>query len=152
MTWDEFCEFEIGLTRTQVEKIIGNVQEFGESYCQLSHIVRVSAETFRAIAPRIDGETIEIDGQAVPILPENAPRIRAAVHQIRENLRQARETAKAGKNTIDATHARLARCVAAIARLGKQPLEPADADTLRAAIEESLTRLTAVHQELACRQ
>ncbi|HEY2013043.1 MAG TPA: hypothetical protein VGH38_06045 [Bryobacteraceae bacterium] len=147
LTWDEFCQQQIGLARQNVDTLIKNLEELGAAFCQLSEIVPISAETFRAISPQIDGETIEIDGEKVPIVPENAVRIRGAVHQMRQELRKAKE--KPAKNPIAVVHTRLDNCVAAVSRLGGSALETSDKEALRTIVEDSVLRLMAISERLA---
>jgi hypothetical protein len=91
LNWDQFCEQKVGLTPQSVNNLLRNLEEFGGNYFRLSQIVRVSPETFRQIAPAIEGETIEIDGDLVPIVPENGRRIREAVQQVRRDLQKSRK-------------------------------------------------------------
>jgi len=91
LTWDEFCQQHVGLTRQRVDGVIQNLAEFGETYFRLSRIIPVSPDAYRRIAPKIDGENLEIDGQLVAIVPENAVRIRDAVLRMRNDLQMARK-------------------------------------------------------------
>jgi hypothetical protein len=147
LSWDDFCSQQIGLARQHVDGAIKNLEEFGETFCRLSQIVPVSAETYRALSQKIEDNAIEIDGETVPIVAENAVRIRAAVHQMRSQLRKAKE--KPPKNPVAAVHTRLDGCVSAVSRLTKTSLEAADKTTLRSAVEDSVLRLMAIAEELA---
>ncbi|SPF55091.1 hypothetical protein SBA4_6900002 [Candidatus Sulfopaludibacter sp. SbA4] len=147
LTWDQFCTQEIGLSRQYVEELIDNLEKYGETFCQLLQIVKISADVYRAISPKIDGEAIEIDGEMVPIAPENAGRIRAAVLQMRSDLRQANE--KPAKDPVTAVQTRIKGCVAAISRLSEGNLEGAGRDALRAIVEDSVLRLMEISERLA---
>jgi hypothetical protein len=148
LSWEDFCPAEIGLSRTQVEALIAGLEEFGETYCRLSEIVRVSAETYRALAPKIENEAIEIDGELVPIAAENAVRIRGAVHRMRSELRQAREKPPA-KDPVARIQTRLEGCVAAVFGLSVKTLDSAQKDALRNAVEGSALRLMEISERLA---
>lgn len=89
--WEQFCPNHIGLSRRQVDGIIHNLKEFGDTFYQLSEFVNISPETYRKIAPNIHDHQIEIDGVMVPIAAENAIRIRDAVNRMRTQLRKAQE-------------------------------------------------------------
>ncbi len=91
LTWEEFCARYVGMTRKRVDELIHNLEEFGAEYFRLSEIIRVSPETYRQIADKVEGEQIEIDGQMVLIAPENAPRIRTAILQLRSQLQKAKK-------------------------------------------------------------
>lgn len=77
LSWDEFCNRYVGVSGRQAERFIERYNEFGEAYYRLSNLARISAETYREIAPAVTGESIEIDGESVALVPENAERIRA---------------------------------------------------------------------------
>lgn len=91
LTWEEFCSQYAGISRAHADGLIRQLDEFGDTYFRLSEIARISPETYRQIAPHIDGDTIEIEGEKLALSPENAPKIRSAILQLRAQLRQARE-------------------------------------------------------------
>jgi len=93
LTWDDFCQQHVGVSRAHVDNIIRQHNEFGDAYFRLSEIARMSPETYRQIAPQIDGDTIEIEGEKLAFTPANAAKIRGAVLGLRAQLRQARESA-----------------------------------------------------------
>jgi len=91
LTWDEYCPTHVGMTRSQADRIILRLQQFGKRYFDLNEIAPVSGENYKALAPAVSEEGIEIDGEIVPLTPENAPRIRKAVESVRAELRRAHE-------------------------------------------------------------
>ena len=101
LDWDQFCPQHVGLTRRQVDSIIQNLKEFGETYFQLKEIVTISPEAYRQIAPKIQAESIEIDGEMVRIVPENAVRIRDVVNRLRVDLRKAQDDLRHANDDID---------------------------------------------------
>ena len=90
LTWEQFCITYAGLSRSQADRIVEQLDELGEIFYHIRELAPMSPETFRNIADKVDGETIEIDGIKVPLTPENAPRIRTAINELRANLRDAR--------------------------------------------------------------
>lgn len=98
LTWDEFCERQVGLSRQTVDALIHKLEDFGETYFHLASIVRISPEIYREIQPRIVDTTLEIEGERVEIAPENAPRIRAAVHRLRVELGRTRSNLATASN------------------------------------------------------
>lgn len=147
LAWDKFCPECVGLTRPRVDAIIDSYEQYGETYFHLSEIVKISNETYRAISPKIEDDTIEIDGEKVAIVTENAARIRAAVHKMRGELQRVKE--KPARNPVAAAHTRLEGCVTAIRRLGGATLESGEKARLRGAIEDSVLRLMEVAESLA---
>jgi hypothetical protein len=89
LTWEEFCRQYVGMSRRHADELIHNLEEFGAAYFRLSEIIRVSPETYRQIADKVEGEEIEIEGHMVLIAPENAPRIRTAMQRLRSQLQEA---------------------------------------------------------------
>jgi hypothetical protein len=79
LSWDEFCQRHIGLSRRQADRIVSQYNEFGETYFRLSSLAQISPEGYRQLAAAVEDNCIEIDGEQVPIAPENAARIRAFV-------------------------------------------------------------------------
>ncbi len=94
LTWEEFCNQHAGISRVHADRVIQQYNEFGENYFRLSALARISSETYRRVAGRIEGDTIEIAGEKLALTPENAPRIRAAIQSLRVELRQARRHPK----------------------------------------------------------
>jgi hypothetical protein len=89
LTWEQFCAEYAGIGRSQADELIRRYDELGEEYFRLAEIARISTNTYRNIAPRIDGECIELDGEKIPIAPENATRIRAGLRRLHSELRDA---------------------------------------------------------------
>jgi hypothetical protein len=87
LTWDEFCKQHAGMARSQADRLIHQLNEFGETYFRLSELVRVSDETYRKLASHIEDDTIELAGCKLALTRENAPQIRAAIHGFREEFR-----------------------------------------------------------------
>jgi hypothetical protein len=84
VNWDEFCPRYLDISKTEANRIIRRFEEFGESYFDLSRIVRISPESYRAIAPAIKDKTIEWNGERISLAPENAQRVHAAVTALRQ--------------------------------------------------------------------
>jgi hypothetical protein len=87
VTWEKFCRQYAGMARSQADRMIHQLNEFGATYFRLSELVNISEATYRKLAPRIHGDTIEIGGQQLAIIPENAPKLRAGIHKLRGELR-----------------------------------------------------------------
>jgi hypothetical protein len=82
--WGKFCNEYLHMSRTQVEKIIALLNEFGPEYFELSQLTRVSAGTFRAIRPALQDGVMHIEGEPIALIPANAARISAAVAGLRK--------------------------------------------------------------------
>src|SRR5580704_12686228 len=82
VTWEEFCSKYAGISRAQADELIRRFNDLGAEYFRLAEIARVSTSAYRAIAPHIDGETIELQGEQIPLTVENGPKIRAGIRRL----------------------------------------------------------------------
>jgi hypothetical protein len=89
LTWDEFCPEHAGISRSQADRLISQLSQFGVPYFQLTDIVPVSPAVYREIEPAIVDGTIEFRGEQVPITQENATKIKAAVYALRKAVERA---------------------------------------------------------------
>jgi len=84
--WRDFCSRYLKISQTQADQIISLWEEFGPGYFEVAHLTRVSAETYRALAPTIDDGKLILDGEAIELNEENALRVSAAVAALRRAL------------------------------------------------------------------
>jgi hypothetical protein len=89
LTWEEFCPQQAGISRSQADRLISQLSEFGAPYFQLTDIVPVSPAAYREIEPSIVAGTIEFRGEQVSITRENAVKIKAAVTMLRNQIERA---------------------------------------------------------------
>jgi hypothetical protein len=92
LTWKEFCDRYVGLSNRQADRLIAQLEEFGETYFRLSELVQISPRAYRRLAAAgvVKDDTIDIGGELVPITPENGPRIKAALTTLRRDLEAAK--------------------------------------------------------------
>src|SRR3954452_24321488 len=83
--WREFCPKYLGMSSSQADRIISYLDEFGPQFFQLSQLTRISADTYRAIAPAIRDGAIQAGGETVELAPENARQVAAAVAELRRD-------------------------------------------------------------------
>src|SRR5882672_8031577 len=62
--WKEFCSTYLKISGTQANQIIQLLEEFGPGYFELAQLTRISAETYRAIAPSIKDGALHLNGDA----------------------------------------------------------------------------------------
>ncbi len=91
LNWDQFCTRYLDISRAEANRIIQRFEEFGQSYFDLSRVVRISPESYRAIAHAVKEKTIEHDGEVIPLTSENAQRVTAAVQALRQAAVPKRE-------------------------------------------------------------
>jgi plasmid stabilization system protein ParE len=89
LTWEQFCDRHLGITRACADRLIQKLDEFGELYFHVSRIAQISAKSYRLVSPAITEQGIEFEGEVIALVPENAARIRQAVKALRAQLRTA---------------------------------------------------------------
>ena len=84
VNWSRFCAEYLGISKAEADRIIRRFEEFGQSYFDVSRIVRISPESYRAIAHAVKDKTIEHNGERIALTSENAQRVTAAVQALRQ--------------------------------------------------------------------
>jgi hypothetical protein len=84
--WDEFCDRYLKMCRSEVDRFIRLWQEFGPSYFELAQLTRISADTYRAIAPSIQDGALLHNGETIELNPENSRKVAAAIAEVRRAL------------------------------------------------------------------
>jgi len=82
-TWQEFCPQYLGLSRSQANRMIKLLEEFGPGYFELAQLTGITPQEFRAIAPAIHDQRIHTGGGAIALIPENSDKVCAAVQELR---------------------------------------------------------------------
>jgi hypothetical protein len=87
-SWTEFCPQYLKISRVEADRTIKLLEEFGPEYFDLSQLTRISAETYRAIAPAVKDGALHVNGEAIALIPENSRRVSAAIAELRQAARQ----------------------------------------------------------------
>ena len=85
-TWLEFCPKYLKISRTEADRTIKLLEEFGPTYFELSQLTRVSPETYRAISPAIEDGALHFNGEVIPLNAGNSRKVAAAVAEMRSAL------------------------------------------------------------------
>ena len=89
LSWEDFCTAHAGITRSYADRLIRQLEEFGENYFRLSQLTQISPEAYRQIEAAVSDEGLEFEGETIPLDAAHAPRIRRAVAALRRQLRTA---------------------------------------------------------------
>jgi hypothetical protein len=89
LTWEEFCKQRAGISRSYADRMIQQLNEFGEAYFHLAEIMQMSTEQYRQIADSVVDVEIEYAGEKITICRENADKI---VHAVSMLTRQCEQT------------------------------------------------------------
>jgi hypothetical protein len=137
--WEEFCPRYLGLSRAHADRIIQQLEEFGSAYFELSQIVRIPEQAYRAISVAVSDHAIEYNGERIPISKENGSRIAEVVALLRHAAQQRNAKSPAHQN-LRGIRKGLDGCFERLAAMG----DSADAVAL---IEYGLERLGQLSRE-----
>lgn len=84
--WEVFCDRFLKMCRSEVDRFIHLWEEFGPNYFELAQLTRVSADTYRAIAPSIQDGALLHNGETIELNPENSRKVAAAIAEVRRAL------------------------------------------------------------------
>ena len=74
------------MSRAAADRTIRLHEEFGGDYFELTQLVRIPPEAFRAIAPAVKYKAVHIDGESIALAPENAHKVAEAVGRLRNRV------------------------------------------------------------------
>jgi hypothetical protein len=118
--WEDFCPNYLNMSRAEADRIVRLLDEFGPSYFELSQVIRISAETFRAIAPAVSDGVLNHKGEAIPINGENSRKVAAAVAEIRSALpKKSAKSSEPAQDLKQRIHGLAEHCVEMIAALDR---------------------------------
>lgn len=143
-TWEGFCAIQLKMARTEADKIIRLLEEFGPQYFEVSQLTRVSPETYRAIAPAVRDGVLHHNGEAIELNPENARKVAVAVDDLRRNLRTAPRPPAAMPKRIRQVEKRFAALLADVEELARSARETESWNEFTAAIERVKSKLASV--------
>jgi hypothetical protein len=115
--WEDFCEQYLGASRSQVNRMIHYLEEFGPEFFHLTELTRMSPDAYRAIAAQVKPEGLEFDGEMIPLLPQNAQRVTEAVTELRKRAESLKTPARAAEDPFTAMEQRLEDVIARIEAL-----------------------------------
>jgi len=92
--WDSFCDRFLKMCRSEADKFIRLWEEFGPGYFELAQLTRISADTYRAIAPSIQDGALVYNGETIELNPENSRKVAAAIAEVRRALPAAKGAPK----------------------------------------------------------
>jgi hypothetical protein len=147
-TWDRYCPEYFGISRVTADRIIQQLNEFGQSYFRLGELARVSEGDFRQIASRVTEEAVEFDGESIPLTPENAPRIRRAVRSLVLQLRNEQSQSRSCSETVSVLLARLEALLSDMRRLNRPLLSDLQRQSLRGLAQYAVEKWSEIARAL----
>jgi hypothetical protein len=147
LSWDEFCKRYAGISRPNADRLIHQLQEFGEDYFRLSEIVAISDAAYRQIAPRIEGDTIDLGGEPIAIIPENAAKIRAGIRTLRDEIGNLQRDVLFVRGQATELHHRLNGLVDEFRRRAEFPFPEDERSHLASILRYAISQLHRVEKE-----
>ena len=146
LTWDEFCSRHTGVDRRTADRLVEQLDEFGEAYFNLSQLMPIKIPVYRELASNVTGNILELDGQKIPITPEHAPQIIDAVRELRSRLDREQSKSRipfsAMLNRLDLCHSELAGAI-------RRGLSDSDRTLLIALLTDAIDRFEEAQQSIA---
>jgi hypothetical protein len=123
-TWDDFCAKYVKMSRSEADRIIKLLEEFGPAYFELSQVIRISPVVYRAIAPAVSDGVLHHNGEAIALTAENSEKVAAVVAEMRSAL--PKKSAEPNHPALDLKQridGLAERCVAMVAKLDRTCVE-----------------------------
>ena len=130
-TWDQYCPEYFGISRVTADRIIHQLNEFGQSYFRLGELAHVSEGEFRRIASKVTDGAVEFDNESIPLTPENGPRIRQAVRALLLQLRNRQSQSPPRSDAVSLLLSRLEALLSDMRRLNRPLLPDIERQSLR---------------------
>lgn len=86
LTWNQFCPKHLKLSGTQADEIIRLLQEFGPNYFENTQSVRISAGTYRLVAPFIKDKALHFQDEVLELNSANVQKVAGSVRESRRAL------------------------------------------------------------------
>jgi hypothetical protein len=86
LTWREFCPLHLKMSGAQADLFVRLLEEFGPEYFEHTQSVRISADTYRLVAPFIKEKTLRVEGGALELNSANVQKVAQSVRDSRKAL------------------------------------------------------------------
>jgi hypothetical protein len=86
LTWKEFCPLHLKMSGTQADIFIRLLEEFGPEYFEHTQSVRISADTYRLVAPLISDQALHLEGEVLELNSANVQKVAQSVRESRKAL------------------------------------------------------------------
>jgi hypothetical protein len=133
LKWREFCPKHLKMSGSQADEIIRLLEEFGPDYFEHTQSVRISADTYRLVAPFIQDKTLL---HREDVLELNSVNVQKVAKAIRESQRALAPPAEAAppqpeepaatqifSDRVDALDRRITEILAEFRDVGKRARE-----------------------------
>ena len=140
MNWETFCKQHVGISRSMADKVIRQLEEFGNSYFMLAAATGVTPNEYRSISSAVSEQGLLHAGETISIVPENAPRLSAAIQKIRQQVEYP-EPSTPLNQSFDKAERLLRLALVELQRLQASPLQMRDRLRLQTLLGSWMDRL-----------
>ena len=109
--WEDFCRTYLHMSRAETDRTIRLWEEFGAGYFEVAQLTRISAKTYRAIAPSVREGALHVNGETIELNAENSRKVAKAVAGMRSALMKGPKSMQERLADLDK------RCAALVAEL-----------------------------------
>ena len=93
LKWREFCPRHLKMSGAQADVFISLLEEFGPDYFEHTQSVRISAGTYRLVAPFIKDKMLQVEGEVLELNSANVQKVAQSVRDSRKALMPPAEPA-----------------------------------------------------------
>jgi len=86
LSWDEFCEKRLGISRSFADQIIRHYKQFGPNFYRLRAFAPITPAHYRAIAGVVSDDGLAFEGSTIPFEEDRAADLRQAVDTLKRDL------------------------------------------------------------------
>jgi hypothetical protein len=143
LTWKEFCPKHLRMSGTQADEIIRLLREFGPEYFENTESVRISADTYRLVAPFIQEKTLRVEGETLELNSANVQKVAKGVRESQRALPPPAEPAPAAllnlSDRIDALYRHSMGIAAEFREVAKDCRQPDQPPNFHAMLRSTIT-------------
>jgi len=139
--WEQFCRGYLHMSRAEANRIIRLWEEFGAGYFEVAQLTRISAETYRAIAPTVKEGSIQFNGEEIALNAENSRKVAKAVAGLRHSLGKPSKSIRGRMAELDNRCSRLIADLSGMNSAGLSPDERILLGSILSRTHSALARL-----------
>jgi len=143
LKWREFCPRHLKMSGAQADVFISLLEEFGPDYFEHTHSVRISAGTYRLVAPFIKDKALHVEGETLELNSANVQKVAKGVRESQRALPPPAEPAPAAllnlSDRIDALYRHSMGIAAEFREVAKDCRQPDQPPNFHAMLRSTIT-------------
>jgi hypothetical protein len=145
LTWRAFCPKHLKMSGAQADLFVRLLEEFGPDYFEHTQSVRISADTYRLVAPFIRDQALRYQDEVLELNSANVQKVAMAVKESQPRLLPPGEAEPRDDLSVRlaALNRRAAELIAELREVASAAREREDSLTCQSMFHGTLIRLTA---------